>query len=77
MSHHRTKSNVKLGTCRYCGCTDEKPCIFRAPGQDGPPFDLWPCAWLLEDVCSAPACVEKAYRDAWLLAEVIEAEAAA
>jgi hypothetical protein len=71
------RSLKRLRSCRYCGCTDQKPCIFRAPGQLTPPFDLWPCAWLLDDVCSAPACVAKAYQDAWPLAEVIEAEAAA
>jgi hypothetical protein len=31
-----------------------------------------PCVWLLADVCSAPACVKKAYAEARLLAEQID-----
>lgn len=34
--------------CRYCGCTDDRAC----PGG---------CAWVAPDVCSAKACVERAY----------------
>lgn len=31
-----------------------------------------PCQWLLPDVCSNPACVEKAYAEARPLAETVE-----
>jgi hypothetical protein len=60
-----------LQQCKFCGCTEDKPCVFRAPDPGAPPFELWPCAWLLPDVCTAPACVEKAYAEARLLAESI------
>jgi hypothetical protein len=33
---------------------------------------LIPCAWLLEDVCTNPACVEKAYTERRPLAETID-----
>jgi hypothetical protein len=33
---------------------------------------LVPCAWLLDDVCSNPVCVEKAYIEARPLAEQID-----
>ena len=75
MINHRSLN--RLRSCRYCGCTEENPCIFRAFDPEAPPFEMWPCAWLLDDVCTAPACVEKAYLEARLLAEAIQAEAAA
>jgi hypothetical protein len=34
-----------------------------------------PCAWWLDDVCSNPACVEKAYLEARELTEELEAAA--
>jgi hypothetical protein len=52
------------------------PCIF-SPNRIVPvPSDaitrVIPCGWLLEDVCSNPACVEKAYAEARPLAETIQ-----
>jgi hypothetical protein len=42
------------------------------PGVASVPADaetrLIPCAWLLHDVCTNPACVEKAYGEARVLA---------
>jgi hypothetical protein len=37
---------------------------------------LVPCAWLLDDVCTNPSCVEKAYAEARLRAILWEAAAA-
>jgi hypothetical protein len=33
---------------------------------------LVPCEWIGENVCSAPACVEKAYAEAALLADQLQ-----
>jgi hypothetical protein len=54
-----------IGVCKFCKCTQMLPCvIWNAPGdQRGPGFSS-PCAWLLEDVCTNPACVEAAYLEA-------------
>ena len=41
-------------------------------GQLDPDIEYQPCAWLLPDVCTAPACVEKAYAEALPLAETIQ-----
>jgi hypothetical protein len=81
------------GVCKFCGCTEERPCFIplardRFEGMGGVAFpgvpllgEVQPCAWLLEDVCDAPACVEKAYLEARPLAErlmlALELEAAA
>jgi hypothetical protein len=50
------------GVCRFCGCTDQAPCLLtRIPGAG----DLQ-CFWVDydRDLCSNPECVEKAYREA-------------
>lgn len=47
------------GVCKFCRCTDSAPCFVEG----------MPCAWLLQDVCDAPVCVEKAYMDARTSAE--------
>jgi hypothetical protein len=74
---------VAFKQCKFCGCTEDRPCRIAfeldgslAIGAGG----LWnsrlnyvPCAWLLEDVCSAPACVDEAYAGARPLAETIAA----
>jgi hypothetical protein len=44
-----------IGVCKFCGCTEDAPCFLGLQG---------PCAWLLEDVCTNPECVEKAYYEA-------------
>ncbi len=76
------KSNLRRsaieGVCRYCGCTELRPCfipaqlVLSAMGEEPDPHDerKFPCSWLLPDVCTAPLCVEKAYREA---AERVEA----
>jgi hypothetical protein len=55
--------------CRFCGCTGETPCrIALAVNSDdkeclaGPGDEvlgLIPCNWYIEEVCNAPACIEK------------------
>ena len=53
--------------CKFCGCTDSKPC--RIPiNIDGELTEaktgiFSACAWLIDNVCSAPSCVEKAYAE--------------
>jgi hypothetical protein len=73
--------------CKFCGCTENKPCLITEITEfaesyvltdsiqvvpDGFKTRLVPCAWLLPNVCSAPACVEKAYLEARPLAEQID-----
>ena len=64
--------------CKFCGCTDEKACAIPIVfAKAGPRLALdaelaefvLPCDWLTENVCSAPACVDKAYAEAELLAD--------
>jgi hypothetical protein len=53
------------GVCKFCGCTDMRPCFVRdVPGDQRGPGFLSPCAWLIEDVCTNPDCVLKAYLEA-------------
>jgi hypothetical protein len=73
-------------TCKFCGCTDSKPCaipICEGPGLEpmlatdsNVAIGVMPCGWLIDDpagpVCTAPACVEKAYEEAALLASQLE-----
>ena len=54
-------------TCKFCGCTDETPCLI----SDIASLVTRPCAWLIENVCDAPACVEKAYAAARLKGDQI------
>jgi len=65
-----------IGVCKLCGCTENAPCLIplardRYEGMEGVAFgniptlgEFQPCAWLLEDVCTNPACVLKAYLEA-------------
>jgi hypothetical protein len=74
-----------VGVCKYCGCTEEKPCILGPVVEDGglrvaaggvlalvrlpqqqDPSVMAACAWFDEDqdLCDAPVCIEKAYRQA-------------
>ena len=61
------------GVCRFCGCTDQAPCLLtQLPGfEDLEPGQLRPCFWLDYDggLCANPECVEKAYREAAALVE--------
>lgn len=56
--------------CKFCGCTDDRPC--RIPvttnGEEvvvafppGIALGFLACSWLLPNVCSAPSCVDQAY----------------
>jgi hypothetical protein len=61
-----------IGICKFCGCTDSTPCLIPASYITDPDFVASvaggvPCAWLLEEVCTAPACVAKAYVEACAL----------
>lgn len=61
--------------CKFCGCTELRACripvlledddrvvpIFTPSLVDDPTIQYIPCSWLIPNVCSAPACVEKAY----------------
>jgi hypothetical protein len=70
------------GVCKFCGCTEDKPCAISveldgqlaigAGGLHNARLNYVGCAWLTEGVCSAPACVEKAYAEARPLAEQID-----
>jgi hypothetical protein len=62
--------------CKFCGCTDEKPCQIQID-IDGNLTSaatgiFTVCGWLIDGVCSAPACVEKAYAEAELLSSQIQ-----
>jgi hypothetical protein len=65
-------------TCKFCGCTDDRPCAIPMVTLDaddllGRPAHLvfpgqlaeftTPCHWSAPDICSAPACIELAYRE--------------
>lgn len=68
-----------FGVCRFCGCTDDTACLIHmAVPSELVPGEIvlgdFPCAWLVPDVCTAPACVEKAYLVARLRAESIMEE---
>lgn len=68
-----------IGPCKFCGCSDDRPCMIPVClAPDGDALERArammqePCAWLLDDVCSNPVCVEKAYAEARPLAEQID-----
>lgn len=60
---------LKANTCRVCGCTEEKPCIFSDdpyPGSAHDAFNLGgddggdlTCAWMDIDrtLCTNPRCI--------------------
>jgi hypothetical protein len=66
--------------CKFCGCTDEKACAIAidvagqitnaAPGSYNVAYR--PCEWIAENICSAPACVDKAYAEAELLSSQLQ-----
>jgi hypothetical protein len=49
-----------VSTCRVCGCTDARPCVFDpetgGPAVPGGPTDF--CRWIEFDLCSR--CTEPA-----------------
>lgn len=47
------------GTCRYCGCTDERACVFRDPATG----NIWACSWVDEAHTICSACVTSAVND--------------
>lgn len=72
--------------CKFCGCTDSKPCLI--PICEGPNGEAvladdnnvaiatHACGWLIDTpdacVCTAPPCVKKAYDEAELLADQLQ-----
>ena len=49
-------------SCRYCGCTDSRPCIIPENMRDVVGSET--CAWLIPGkVCNAPDCLAQHYRD--------------
>jgi hypothetical protein len=55
--------------CRFCGCTERNPCSIpitfdetgrqRLARSNAEALERIPCGWYLEEVCNAPACIEK------------------
>lgn len=55
--------------CRFCGCSEEKPCSILIREGDGDRFHLalsvcemtmaLPCTSYIPGVCSSPYCIEK------------------
>jgi hypothetical protein len=73
---------MSVQKCKFCGCTEHRPCcLVEDPlgpcplGTAVVPADaatrIIPCAWLIPDVCTNPACVDKAYLEARDLAWVV------
>lgn len=66
--------------CKFCGCSDERPCRIpvdidgqitnAAPGSYKVAYAA--CGWLIENICTSPPCVEKAYAEAELLASQMQ-----
>jgi hypothetical protein len=59
--------------CKFCGCTERRTCFIPASFISDPDLrasgNVVPCSWLIENVCTGPECVAKAYAEAWPLAE--------
>jgi hypothetical protein len=59
----------ELQQCRFCHCTEFTPCgialaadpdgTLRLARNDEEVFEVQACAWYLDRVCNAPACVER------------------
>lgn len=69
------------GICKFCGCTEEAACqipvsYLTAEERADFPLPTFPCSWLLEDVCTNPACVQKAYAEACAMVEELIGAAA-
>ncbi len=62
-----------MNRCRFCGCTADRAC--RIPIVIDDELRQVPCSWLAPGICTAPTCVERAYREARELAEQITEEA--
>ena len=71
--------------CKFCGCTDDHPCII-AMTTGSTPFDqeyplialpsqatqfTLPCHWIAPNVCSAPQCVTRGYQERCALIETL------
>jgi hypothetical protein len=55
--------------CKFCGCSEDKPCAIHMAirsefGFDETTLADLPCGWLIPNVCTNPACVDKAYEEA-------------
>lgn len=55
-----------IGICKFCKCSEFRPCLIPTGNPLQP---VLPCGWLLEDVCSNPECVKKAYAEACQLVD--------
>lgn len=62
-----TDGAPQLRVCRYCTCTERFPCAIPTDMLQellgAPPGEVARCWWVRPNVCSAPACVDAAYRD--------------
>jgi hypothetical protein len=70
-----------IGVCKFCKCTQDRPCLIPSEYVSDPELrpvgNVFPCDWLLEDVCTNPECVKKAYEEACIqLENLIFSEAA-
>jgi len=86
-------------TCKFCGCTDNHPCLIPmyyglhplSLGRSRFDFEqlpvvsspdqlaefTTPCHWSAPNICSAPACVAKAYVERHALLDQLLEEACA
>jgi len=64
--------------CKFCGCSDRRPCAIAMRMMDDQPMLALAgqvstftsaCGWIAPEICSAPACVAKAYSEACALVE--------
>jgi hypothetical protein len=54
---------MSKGVCRYCGCTEDRPCRYL-PHPENPPGGqpVLTCKWAdkSQTLCTNPACLAKA-----------------
>lgn len=71
--------------CKFCGCSDSKPCHIPKRIMDDQEMIalsgqvstfVAACEWVAREICSAPACIEKAYVEASALVTEWDLEAA-
>jgi hypothetical protein len=77
---------MSVRECKFCGCSEHGACAipirvddddncwleFGAIAQLDPDIEYLPCGWLLEDVCTNPVCIEKAYLESRELAIAVQ-----
>ena len=62
--------------CKFCGCSNRRPCRIPVDVEGNlalgsRSLDYLPCSWLIPDVCTSPACVEKAYIEATAIVDTL------